>query len=130
MSDFQEKKYSIKEAEKLIPVLKKDFKKIVELKKKLDDIGFDIVYGTFREGCSPNGTGSLPQDFLDFCAIIENNFHKVGILLRSLDEGIVDFPAKRGKEDVFITWIYPDAKINYWYFPEEGYQEKKSIVDF
>ena len=29
MSDFQEKKYSIKEAEKLIPVLKKDFKKIV-----------------------------------------------------------------------------------------------------
>jgi len=130
MSDPLDKKYTLEEAEKTIPSLKKDFKKIVALKENLDKIGFDIVYGTFREGCSPNGTGSLPKDFLDFCNIIEKKFHKLGILLRSLEEGIVDFPSERKKKDIFLTWIYPDENISFWYFPEEGYQEKKSIEDF
>tara|TARA_B100000029_G_scaffold336510_1_gene328620 strand:- start:1134 stop:1526 length:393 start_codon:yes stop_codon:yes gene_type:complete len=130
MSDSFGKEYSLKDAEKMIPSLKRDFKNIVALKENLDEIGFDIVYGTFREGCSPNGTGSLPEDFLSFCKIIEEKFHKLGILLRSLEEGVVDFPSKRKNKDIFLTWIYPASKIGYWYFPEEGYQEKKSINDF
>ena len=51
----------------------------------------------------------------------------LGVLVKDLDRGLVDFPALRGDEEVLLCWEVGEDEIAYWHGVEEGYAGRKPL---
>jgi hypothetical protein len=52
---------------------------------------------------------------------------ELGAVVKDLDTGLVDFPAMRGGEDVFLCWQLGEDEIRYWHGLEEGFAGRKEL---
>jgi hypothetical protein len=53
--------------------------------------------------------------------------HELGALVKDLDEGLVDFPARRGDEEVLLCWQVGEEDVSYWHGLEEGFSGRKPL---
>jgi len=51
----------------------------------------------------------------------------LGVLVKDLDRGLVDFPALRGDEEVLLCWQVGEDEVAYWHGVEEGYAGRKPL---
>jgi hypothetical protein len=51
----------------------------------------------------------------------------LGVLVKDLDRGLVDFPALRGDEEVLLCWQVGEDEIAYWHGVEEGFAGRKPL---
>lgn len=56
-----------------------------------------------------------------------NAIHELGAVVKDPDEGIVDFPARRGAEHVFLCWQLGEDEIAYWHGVDEGFAGRKPL---
>ncbi len=52
---------------------------------------------------------------------------KMGVMIKSIDEGLLDFPSKRFEEEVFLCWKEGESEIKFWHGKEEGFMGRKPI---
>jgi hypothetical protein len=53
--------------------------------------------------------------------------HESGALVKDLDEGLVDFPARREGADVLLCWRLGEDEIGYWHGLDEGFSGRKPL---
>ena len=53
--------------------------------------------------------------------------HELGALVKDLDQGLVDFPARRGDEDVLLCWRLGEEEIGFWHGLEEGFSGRRPL---
>jgi hypothetical protein len=53
--------------------------------------------------------------------------HELGGLVKDLDRGLVDFPARRGDEDVLLCWQLGEETIEHWHGLEEGFAGRRPL---
>ena len=51
----------------------------------------------------------------------------LGVLVKDLDRGLVDFPALRDGEEVLLCWQVGEAEVAYWHGLEEGFAGRKPL---
>jgi hypothetical protein len=51
----------------------------------------------------------------------------LGVLVKDLDRGLVDFPALRGGEEVLLCWEVGEDEIAYWHGVDEGFAGRKPL---
>ncbi len=51
----------------------------------------------------------------------------LGVEVRDVDLGLVDFPARRFGERVFLCWRVGERDVSYWHRPDEGFSGRKSL---
>jgi len=49
------------------------------------------------------------------------------VLLKGLDEGLLDFPAKRFDEAIWLCWKEGDTEIKFWHEKDVGFMGRKPI---
>jgi hypothetical protein len=102
---------------------------LVTLKKKLDESGYDVYRHEYFGGAGPNGTGKFPKDMEDLVVIVKE-ISKYGILIKSLDTGLIDFPSiRKTGEEVYLCYLYGEDTIKYWHSIEEGFAGRKHIEE-
>jgi hypothetical protein len=84
-----------------------------------------------------NGGDLMPSDLreaveaiqLEASAIAEcaDQINAAGAEIKSLEEGLLDFPAKRGGEDVLLCWKLGEDEIRYWHGADEGFAGRKPL---
>ena len=52
---------------------------------------------------------------------------KRGIVIKDVDRGLVDFPALREGEEVFLCWELGEPKIAFWHPLDEGYAGRRPL---
>jgi hypothetical protein len=52
---------------------------------------------------------------------------ELGVLVKDLDRGLVDFPALRGDEEVLLCWELGEDEIAFWHGLEEGFAGRKPL---
>lgn len=52
-----------------------------------------------------------------------------GCVVKDVDQGLVDFPARRGQEQVFLCWRLGEAQIRYWHSFQEGFAGRKPLTE-
>lgn len=52
---------------------------------------------------------------------------EIGVQVKDLDVGLVDFPARRGDETVLLCWHLAEERIGYWHGTDEGYAGRKPL---
>ena len=53
--------------------------------------------------------------------------HELGALVKDLDQGLVDFPAQRGDEDVLLCWRLGEDAIEFWHGLDEGFSGRRPL---
>lgn len=84
-----------------------------------------------------NGGDLMPSDLREAVEAIQNEasaiaecadrINAAGAEIKSLEEGLLDFPAKRGDEDVLLCWKLGEDEIRWWHGVEEGFAGRKSL---
>jgi hypothetical protein len=52
---------------------------------------------------------------------------RLGVLVKDLDRGLVDFPALRGEEEVLLCWQVGEDEVAFWHGLEEGFAGRKPL---
>lgn len=56
-----------------------------------------------------------------------NEIHGLGAQVKDADEGLVDFPALHGDEEVLLCWKLGEDEIGYWHGVDEGYASRQPL---
>jgi hypothetical protein len=124
-----EKHFSLNEANELLEKVKPLIEEMVELKGKLDDMGYDVFKHQYFGGLGPNGTGEFPQEMERLVEIVKDISAK-GIIIKGLDEGLIDFPHVRSTgEEVYLCWKTGEDTISFWHRIPDGFAGRKNIEE-
>ena len=52
---------------------------------------------------------------------------RLGVLVKDLDRGLVDFPALRRGEEVLLCWQVGEEEVAHWHGLEEGFAGRKPL---
>jgi len=52
---------------------------------------------------------------------------ELGVLLKDLDTGLLDFPHERDGRVVFLCWHPPEEDVGYWHEIESGYPGRQPL---
>jgi len=123
------KHFSLEEARRLLPTLKIKLSKVVKLKNSLDKIGYDIYRHQYFGGIGSNGTGKYPAELEELIKNV-NEITQIGIIIKGLDNGLVDFPhIRENGEEVYLCYLYGENDIEFWHNINDGFIGRKSIED-
>jgi len=50
-----------------------------------------------------------------------------GVVVKSIDEGLLDFPAKRFDEEIWLCWKKGETEIKFWHEKDSGFMSRKPI---
>lgn len=129
-SDLSDEHYfTPQEASKLLPDLKPRVKALMERKKVIDALKAEVEkYGLL---------GVKTKEFEEKSALLDavaeemmrriSELEDLGVVVRDLDMGLIDFPADRYGEKVFLCWRYGETDVGFWHRPDEGFSGRKTL---
>jgi hypothetical protein len=54
---------------------------------------------------------------------------ELGVQVKDLDRGLVDFPSLREGEEVLLCWHVGEDEIRYWHGADEGFAGRKPLAE-
>jgi len=54
----------------------------------------------------------------------------MGVLIKDINVGLLDFPAMRNGREVYLCWKYGEGDIAFWHEIEDGFAGRQSIEVF
>lgn len=132
----KQKTFTLDEAHNLLPILSALLKRsmdgklvIEEVEKELQDLKHRIFLSGGLMVDAPAVArrraehDKALQDIKDTLAEID----AIGVQVKDLDIGLLDFPCAVGDEIVLLCWKYGEEKIEFWHGMEEGFRGRKPI---
>lgn len=55
------------------------------------------------------------------------DLEKTGVVVKSIEQGLLDFPSKRFDEEVWLCWKYGEKEIKFWHGKDEGFMGRKPL---
>jgi hypothetical protein len=130
------KTFTLQEATTLLPVLRALLKRAMEGKRLIEDVEKELQDLKHRILLSGGLMVDIPemarrraerdkalQDIKDALAEID----AIGVQVKDLDIGLLDFPCVVDGEIVLLCWKYGEEKIQFWHGLEEGFRGRKPI---
>ena len=121
--------FTPQEASKLLPDIKPKVKELIERKKVVAQLNSELE--------RYNLLGFKPGEVAEKAALLDSlvagmtkkieELEDLGVKVKDLDFGLVDFPAERYGENVLLCWRYGEPEVSYWHKPNEGYNGRKSL---
>jgi hypothetical protein len=78
------------------------------------------------------GSAAASQLVLDFDRL-DRLVHQVletGAIFKDINLGLLDFPAWRGDQEVYLCWKYGEPNLEYWHEVEAGFAGRRPIDTF
>jgi len=121
--------FTLKEANAKLPTVIKKFKNIVDMKKELARIQAEIesdprYMTSFKEYVIKKQ--ELNSALTNFYKSIEE-LEGIGIMVKSIDQGLLDFPSLRFNEEIWLCWKEEEKEIKFWHGKDEGFNGRKPI---
>jgi hypothetical protein len=121
--------FTPQEANKALPEVKRMFADIVAKKNKvlvlqqelqaIVDSGSDFEHFIKKKQDLNTAVTSLYKAI----EILEGT----GVAIKSVDEGLLDFPARRFDEEVWLCWKAGEDEIKFWHGKDEGFMGRKPL---
>ena len=110
--------FSAEEANALLP-------KVAPLVEQLRDAHavMEARQDDVTESIPTNGGGAVHREFLEAttrAAKVLSELEGLGLVVRDPSSGLVDFPAVRGGQDVFLCWRLGEPAVEWFHPPETG----------
>ena len=122
-------RFTIKDANQVLPTVIKKFKNIVNLKDQVMLIQSEMetnpkYISNFKDYVIKKQ--ELNTAMSNFYKAIED-LENMGVMIKSIEEGLLDFPSTRFNEEVFLCWKEGETEIKFWHGKEEGFMGRKPL---
>ena len=119
--------FTIKSANEALPAV---IEKFNNLKKQKNEIikaeqELQLTASNFEQYMAQKQ--KLNSEMTKFYQLIED-LEETGVLLKGLDQGLLDFPSKRFDEDVWLCWKEGETEIKFWHDMNSGFNGRKPIT--
>ena len=89
---------------------------------------WSLVEKSAGDGGNPE-LSRLLKDF-DRLDVLLHRVQDLGILVKDLKTGLIDFPALRGDHEVYLCWKYGEESIQFWHEIDAGFAGRQSLGVF
>lgn len=130
-----ERTFTPDEANAALAELRPIVERMVEHRRNLTQA--QSLQAEFVMRIAGNGGDMSPSDLREAAATIEREaaaiadcaeqVNAIGAQIKSLEDGLLDFPARRGDEDVLLCWQLGEDEIGYWHGIDEGFAGRKPL---
>lgn len=123
-----EKHFTLDEANALLPELR-DL--IVRLKAIRDHLIVDWQEALpVLRAAHANGGGRQAAAYAGDLLQLNEQLRRLaslGVQLKDVDKGLVDFPSWRGDDEVFLCWHLGEDAVRYWHTLEAGFNGRRAL---
>jgi hypothetical protein len=124
---IHDRHYSLDEANALLPKVKPVLRKLRDAKDLLVD---EDAHELLSDAAPANGGGDpgrqVGEAFLEVRRLLAA-LQEAGIVVRDIDRGLIDFPAIRDGEEVYLCWELGEDAVAYWHDLETGYRGRQPL---
>lgn len=127
---FHKRHFTLEEARALLPNIRRECESLRALKLKLDELNYNLYKHEYFGGLGPNGSKFHPVELEQLVSIMRH-FEKEGIVVKSLQDGLIDFPSIRPNgEEVYLCWKLGETDITFWHTIDGGFNGRKSLIEW
>jgi hypothetical protein len=121
--------FSITDANKILPTVIKKFNYAKKMKTEVMRIEQQLTSGMTPTTSLEEYTSikrKLNSVVTKFYQSIED-LESTGVVLKGLDDGLLDFPAKRFDDEIWLCWKDGETEIKFWHEKDTGFMGRKPI---
>ena len=122
-----ERHYTLEEARAMLPWVVRRLAALRDARERLTDLE---IRQALVDGSPSNGGGQkgkqVGEAFVEFQHGI-SDFDRHGIILRDLDTGLIDFPAIRDGQEIYLCWVDGEADIGFWHGLDAGFPGRQPL---
>ena len=123
-----ERLFTVEEANALIPTLREILDELALHRDALRERAPDMQ--PILEASTGNGGGRVGSEYsaetYNLYLAVER-IRELGVVLKDLDMGLVDFPHEREGRIVFLCWHPPEENVAYWHDLDAGYAGRQPL---
>ena len=122
--------YTIDEANDLIPQVRAVLLQLAVQQRRLDAAHAEMHRQLDANG-DPEAAAAAGRQEAETAEIREGmrtlllHLNEMGVELRDLEMGLVDFPGERDGESVWLCWRLADARVAFWHPTDEGFATRR-----
>ncbi len=121
--------FSITNANKILPAVIKKFNYSKMLKNEITSIERQMGLESTSKTSVKDYIilkQKLNRKVTEFYQSIED-LESLGVVLKGLEQGLLDFPAKRFDEEIWLCWKEGETEIKFWHEKNSGFMGRKPI---
>ena len=122
--------FTPQDVNKILPEIQKQFSQIILLRNKVISLQEDLQKIT-NEGSKFSNFIAKKQELNSMVSRLYKEIEgleKRGIMIKSVDDGLLDFPSLRFDEEVWLCWKYGESEIKFWHGRDEGFMGRKPLA--
>ena len=127
--------FTLDEAQRILPLVKSIVRGIMEdhavLQQKATELRDQKRQATTSIGRSVRGAGkALSHEVEELTARVNEaiaELEALGVEFKGYELGLVDFPARRNDEVVYLCWKHDEERIAFWHTLEAGYAGRQAL---
>jgi hypothetical protein len=119
---------ALSEVRPLVEAMVEGKRALDEAQERRDDVAQRIAGN--GGGIPPAELGALETAVEEAAKALAGTIGEIqamGVLVKDLDTGLVDFPAKRDGEDILLCWRLGEDEVAFWHGPEDGYAGRRPL---
>ena len=123
-----QKLFSVEEANALLPELQKLLDEARARRDAMREKAPDLQ--PILEASASNGGGKKGSEFGVDAYRLHLSIGRItelGVVLKDLDSGLLDFPHEKDGRVVFLCWHPPEERVGFWHEIEAGYAGRQPI---
>jgi len=116
-------------ANEILPQVIEKFNFVLECKNDVMKAEQELQVGLSNNNKLPEYAAlklKLDSKMTGFYQAIED-LESTGVLIKSIEEGLLDFPAKRFDEEIWLCWKHGETEIKFWHELDVGFIGRKPI---
>jgi len=120
-----DRRFSVEEANALLP-------EVVPLLETLRDAQRTMgeLHDQVTTSATGNGGGSAGKEFLEASQTAGRSMaaiNELGIFVRDPEAGLIDFPAERDGEEIFLCWRLGEDGVAWWHPTDSGFAGRQPL---
>jgi hypothetical protein len=103
---------------------------LVKMRSAREQLGDEEARAALSEAAPGNGGGPpgvvVSEAFLTLRDTLAE-LQALGVVLRDLDRGLVDYPSIRDGDEIYLCWEEGESEIGFWHDTESGYGGRQPL---
>jgi hypothetical protein len=131
IGDFMSRYFTLQEANKTLVTIRPLMDEVQTIRQKIL-ANQPEAWPAIEKSAGNGGNRALSnmvQDFEKLDALV-HLIQDTGVLIKDINIGLLDFPALRDGQEVYLCWQYGEGDIAFWHEVEAGFAGRQPIDKF
>ncbi len=121
----EQRRFTVDEANALLPQIQPALEGLRDAQRRMEE-GHEQVL----ESAGGNGGGEPGLDYLEATkqgAACVARLEALGVVVRDPSAGLIDFPAERDGEQIFLCWRLGEDAVAWWHPTNSGFSDRRPL---